>query len=141
MKICDTCGKESDDLQTLRESYRTKDVKEVCPDCEKIINDQLYKVRRLQSKMTFSLMQRFINIFRSKKRKNVSKPKSKRSIHVSGGPYYVNPDPYPTCPRPDPPKGQGGYIPEEEVPTLSDPPKGARVVTYREGKFEPEYHE
>lgn len=47
---CDTCGKNNSPLVDLRDAYRTDAVKQVCPACEKIINDQLWKVRGVSPK-------------------------------------------------------------------------------------------
>lgn len=115
IKMCDICRKDSNDLRTLRKPYKTKDVEEVCPACEKIINTQLRKIQILQSQMTSSLMRRFIDLFRSKKGKNDR---------------LFSPILDSACKH-------DGYIPEEDSSTPPDPPRPPNTRCFCEGRDKP----
>jgi len=60
MKKCDVCGTETDVLTALKEQYATKVIKDICPVCNRLINDQLYKIRELMRKQETTLLKRFI---------------------------------------------------------------------------------
>ncbi len=42
---CDICGKVGTSLTPLHGIYQTDDIKDICPDCEKIVNAQLSKIQ------------------------------------------------------------------------------------------------
>ena len=63
---CDICGSESY-TRHIQEWYRTDDVKEVCEDCEKVINDKLDKIKETTQKINESLIKRFITYLKNKK--------------------------------------------------------------------------
>ena len=42
---CDICKNNTKSLVDLREIYQTDAVKQVCPDCEKVLNTELNKIQ------------------------------------------------------------------------------------------------
>lgn len=60
MKACDICGKKADWLNKLHKDYATEDIEEVCDECLRTLNSHLDAVRRLQRKIFFTWMQRFM---------------------------------------------------------------------------------
>ena len=56
---CDICGKVGTPLADLLDSYKTDEIKAICPECEKIVNAQK---RKLQS-WTFTLLERLLKQF------------------------------------------------------------------------------
>jgi len=61
---CDICGVKGRELIPLLDSYRTPEIQDVCPACEKIINNKLKKVQHATAMITFSLMKRFMHVLR-----------------------------------------------------------------------------
>jgi hypothetical protein len=47
---CDMCNKPTAPyaLVVLLDSYKTKDIEWICGDCEKVVNDHLWKLKNLQ---------------------------------------------------------------------------------------------
>lgn len=42
---CDICDKTGCHLEDVREIYRTREIRQVCDDCRRMINKQLDKIR------------------------------------------------------------------------------------------------
>jgi len=63
---CDICGKNGVYLDVLREEYQTEEIKDLCPDCMQIVNDHLWKIKKIQIKMTQSLLKQFLSLLREK---------------------------------------------------------------------------
>lgn len=57
---CDICGRNDKELTDLLEGYRTENIKQLCPSCEKIINDHLWKIRAVTMNINRSLLKRFM---------------------------------------------------------------------------------
>ncbi len=57
---CDICGAKDKALVSLRDSYKTAEVQQVCPDCEKELNTQLRKIHSITSNILVVWMKRFI---------------------------------------------------------------------------------
>lgn len=49
---CDICGKAELILFPLNPPYKTKDIELLCPDCYKLVDEHLWKVKQLSNKMT-----------------------------------------------------------------------------------------
>ena len=60
MKHCDICGKQTNELTALKEVLTTKDIKEICNDCDKLIHTQYWNIRELGNKLTNNLVVRFL---------------------------------------------------------------------------------
>ena len=45
MMACDICKSNAKQLVDLREIYQSDKVKQVCPDCEKVLNKELSKIQ------------------------------------------------------------------------------------------------
>ena len=45
MMACDICKNNTKSLVDLREIYQSDEVKQVCPDCEKVLNTELNKIQ------------------------------------------------------------------------------------------------
>ena len=58
---CDTCGKVTDELETIREFYRTDKVISVCPECMEIINNQLHKLQCITVELQKGWLRRFLD--------------------------------------------------------------------------------
>lgn len=65
---CDVCGKEKTWIEPLQSEYATNEVKVVCSDCLRILNSHFDDIRRLQRKILFTWMKRFIMSLREKLR-------------------------------------------------------------------------
>lgn len=66
---CDICGKESRsymDFNDLSVNYQTDGIKNICKDCESILNKHLDKIRSVINKIRVSLMKRVISNLKSK---------------------------------------------------------------------------
>lgn len=61
---CDICGKVGTTLTPLRDIYQTDDIKDICPDCEKIVNAQLNKIQASHGQAQRSLLKRFMTILK-----------------------------------------------------------------------------
>jgi formylmethanofuran dehydrogenase subunit B len=60
MTICDTCGKQCKDLNTLNDEYLVPEVAEVCNSCLKKLNTGLDKIRIAQNAIRRNMMKQFI---------------------------------------------------------------------------------
>ena len=67
MPRCDICNGRSEVLNKLRDIYQTKEIVDVCFDCEAIINEQLHKIQISHGKAQESLLKRFISVLRKDK--------------------------------------------------------------------------
>ena len=65
---CDICGSNKESLTDLKPEYHTGTIKQVCSPCLKILNDHLWAVRKLESQVTKSWFQRFMENLREKHR-------------------------------------------------------------------------
>ena len=45
MMACDICKNNTKSLVDLREIYQSEEVRQVCPDCEKVLNVELSKIQ------------------------------------------------------------------------------------------------
>ena len=63
---CDICGKTGTSLADLLESYQTADIKAICPDCEKVVNNKKSKILSMVLNMLADLLKRFIKEKRAK---------------------------------------------------------------------------
>lgn len=63
---CDICSKNEKTLVDLRQEYQTENVKQICPECEKTINDHLWKIRAVTTKMNQSLLKRFMEAMKAR---------------------------------------------------------------------------
>jgi hypothetical protein len=61
---CDICGDSTMLTTILREPYQSKNIKYVCPDCEREVNDVLCKMRSY----LLAQMSTFVKLFMRKKR-------------------------------------------------------------------------
>jgi hypothetical protein len=66
MMACDICGKVGTSLTPLHDIYQTDDIKDICPDCEAIVNIQLNKIRDSHTQAQQSLLKRFMEILKGK---------------------------------------------------------------------------
>lgn len=65
---CDICGNNRDQLTDLLPAYRTNEIAQICPGCERTINKHHSKLQTmLLARMLPELLQRFM---RGLKRKN-----------------------------------------------------------------------
>lgn len=63
---CDICGKTGTPLADLLAAYSTDDIKQICPDCESVVNRKNGALLSLVLNIKTDLLKRFI---REKKRK------------------------------------------------------------------------
>jgi len=61
---CDTCGKVGTNLVPLNTEYQTDTIKAICPECEKVINDHLWKLRSMSANINQSLLKRFMSMIK-----------------------------------------------------------------------------
>ena len=66
MMACDICGSNEKPLVDLRDEYKTESVKQICPGCEKTINEHLWKIRAVTARMSESLLKRFIKAVKAR---------------------------------------------------------------------------
>ena len=66
MMACDICKENGKTLVDLRTEYQTENVKQICPECEKTINDHLWKIRAVTTKMNQSLLKRFMEAMKAR---------------------------------------------------------------------------
>lgn len=57
---CDICGANDKPLTNLLDTYRTKEIAQICPECEKIVNRKLLDIRVLTHGILKDLMKRFM---------------------------------------------------------------------------------
>lgn len=65
MMACDTCGKTGVDLVKLLDTYKTEEICDVCKDCEREINKQLWKIKKITGDIQQGLLRRFMTNMRS----------------------------------------------------------------------------
>ena len=68
MKKCDICGKDDSYFQSVLDSYKTEDIKEVCHECADEINNHLMKLRKITQKMNVCWLKRFMRNLKKKAR-------------------------------------------------------------------------
>ena len=66
MKSCDVCGCRTEILIELREIYQTNEIREICPDCEKIVNKKLSALQSAVSQIQLGWMKRFMENIKNK---------------------------------------------------------------------------
>jgi hypothetical protein len=64
---CDICGKTGTSLVDLRAEYQTDDIKAICYDCERIVNNKNGKLLSMVLNIKSDLMKRFMWEKRSRK--------------------------------------------------------------------------
>ena len=57
---CDICGKVGTTLISIREQYRTDEIVDICPDCEKTVSTQLDKIQYLTQNMEQNWVKEFM---------------------------------------------------------------------------------
>lgn len=72
---CDLCGKVGVSLNPLNEPYKTEKVADICRGCEKLVNDQLWKIKVATTKVQAGLLKRFIANLREKFQPTPKEPK------------------------------------------------------------------
>lgn len=61
MTACDVCKKVVDELKSMKDSYRTKDVKMICDDCDKKITKKIrFYMFDLSTRLTKRYIQRIM---------------------------------------------------------------------------------
>jgi len=63
---CDICGAKGTRLNDLRTIYQTDEVKVICNDCEKVVNNQLGKLQTVVFNIQTSWLKRFVNMLHAK---------------------------------------------------------------------------
>lgn len=63
---CDTCGKTGVELVKLIDIYKTEEICDVCKDCEKEINKQLWKIKGITADIQKGLLKRFMANMRAR---------------------------------------------------------------------------
>ena len=63
---CDICGKVGTPLADLLEPYQTDEIKAICPECEKVVNDQKRKLQSWTSTLLARLLKQFMRARRNK---------------------------------------------------------------------------
>lgn len=66
---CDICGKTGVQLEPLLEPYQTKQIKDICPDCSRIVGNKNSALMTLMQKMRAALLVRFMRERRAKYKK------------------------------------------------------------------------
>jgi hypothetical protein len=61
---CDICRKTGIPLEELKDEYQTDKIKSICSECMRDINSHLFQIKRIQTKLTHSLLKRFMNLLR-----------------------------------------------------------------------------
>ncbi|WP_043062340.1 hypothetical protein [Brucella anthropi] len=64
MPRCDICNEHSAYVNEVREIYRTDDIRDICSDCEKIVNKQLRKIQTAHGSAQQSLLKRFMRVLK-----------------------------------------------------------------------------
>lgn len=57
---CDLCGAKGTPLADLLDGYKTDDIKAVCPECERVLNKKLWKIRAVLDGSMQSLLKRWM---------------------------------------------------------------------------------
>lgn len=65
MTRCDICGARGCTLIALRDTYKTAEIEEICPDCEKAVNSHLSKLQVMGHNIVRDLLGRFMAHLRS----------------------------------------------------------------------------
>lgn len=60
MKQCDICLKETDNLVDLLDCYKTSQIKQLCTDCEKVVNKHKSELQTVTSRMLTDWLKRFM---------------------------------------------------------------------------------
>ena len=81
---CDICSSNEKTLVDLRTEYQTENVKQICPACEKTINDHLWKIRAVTTKMNQSLLKRFMEAMKARLMGS--------NVELRGGPAVSSPE-------------------------------------------------
>jgi hypothetical protein len=63
---CDICGKTGEPLSSIREVYQTDDIKDMCSDCERVINKHLWVIKEHTLKLQGTLLKRFMDVLSNK---------------------------------------------------------------------------
>jgi hypothetical protein len=71
---CDVCTKQTEDLATLLELHQTKDIKHVCRDCEKVLNEHKSKLQAVTSKMVLDWFRSYLANMRNRFTQKGSQP-------------------------------------------------------------------
>lgn len=66
MPRCDICNGHSAYVNEVRAIYRTDAIRDICSDCEKIVNKQLGRIQESHGKAQRSLLKRFMAALRGK---------------------------------------------------------------------------
>lgn len=64
---CDICGKTGTSLTDLLDIYQTDDIKQMCPDCAKVVNKHLGKIQSSAGKIQRSLLKSFMKVLKGNK--------------------------------------------------------------------------
>jgi hypothetical protein len=65
---CDICGKNGCYLEPLNTQYQTDKIKDICSDCSKLVNDQLWEIKKL----TMTITEKTVISFMKNKRENLA---------------------------------------------------------------------
>jgi hypothetical protein len=57
---CDACGALGTTLNTMRDTYKTEQIQQICPACEATINKHLFKLQHASQNMVVDLMKSFL---------------------------------------------------------------------------------
>lgn len=57
---CDICDKRGTSLEPLRDIYATKDIRHICPECQKVVEDHLWKLKAMTGNILTDLLRRFM---------------------------------------------------------------------------------
>lgn len=69
---CDICGKNDKPLVDLLEQYQTTDIKQICPECEGIVNNRKGKLLTLFLRIHDDLLKRFMGERRRMAKKEIA---------------------------------------------------------------------
>ena len=61
---CDICGRKGTSLVDLLDCYKTKDIQQLCPDCEKVVNGHASKLTSVVANIKVSWLRRFMENMR-----------------------------------------------------------------------------
>lgn len=92
MKCCDICGERTEYLAELLTSYQTTDIREVCRECEKVLNEHKSKLQTVTARILTDWLKRFIAERRAQF-------EVKRCPGTNPPPTYERPPPPPNPPR------------------------------------------
>ena len=66
---CDICGAKGKQLTPLLDQYKSAEIQDVCPECEKILNDHNSKLLTAAMNIKRNWMRRFIDRLHIARRK------------------------------------------------------------------------